>query len=228
MKILIVEDEPFAADDLNEKLEQLQHHVTAIAEDYNSAVEAIESEIPDLVIIDIGLKGERSGIDLGEKLAAMNIPHLYLSGMQDMNTYIRAKNTAPLRNLAKPIDLINLRNALDVELQAHKTLSNTIYLIADGNKSRQRINPNAICYIEADGSYCSVYLEGKRYKLTMNLKTVLQKLDWPDIVRVSKSHAVNLQYIKSKLGNCLELTNGVKVDIDPKYKDQVTLYLKSI
>jgi DNA-binding LytR/AlgR family response regulator len=228
MKILIVEDEPFAADDLHEKLEQLQHHVTGIAEDYNSAVKAIESEIPDLVIIDIGLKGERSGIDLGEKLAGMNIPHMYLSGEQDMNTYIQAKNTAPLRNLAKPIDLINLRNALDVELQAQKTSSNTIYLIADGNKGRQRINPNTICYIEADGSYCGVYQEDKMYKLTMNLKAVLQKLDWPGIVRVSKSHAINLQYVKSKLGNRLELTNGVKIDIDPKYKDQVALYLKSI
>ena len=228
MKILIVEDEPFAADDLHEKLEQLQHHVTAIAEDYSSAVKAIESEIPDLVIIDIGLKGERSGIDLGEKLTAMNIPHMYLSGVQDMNTYMQAKTTAPLRNLAKPIDLINLRNALDVDLQIQKTSANTIYLIADGNKSRQRINPNAICYIEADGSYCSVYLEDKMYKLTMNLKTVLQKLDWPGIVRVSKSHAINLQYIKSKLGNQLELTNQVKIDIEPKYKDQVILYLKSI
>ncbi|MGV3610208.1 MAG: LytR/AlgR family response regulator transcription factor [Fluviicola sp.] len=228
MKILIVEDEPFAADDLHEKLEQLQHQVTAIAEDYNSAVKAVESEVPDLVIIDIGLKGERSGIDLGEKLVAMNIPHMYLSGIQDMNTYILAKNTAPLRNLAKPIDLINLRNALDVDLQAHKTGSNAIYLIPNGNKNRQRINPNAICYIEADGSYCDVYLEDKMYKLTMNLKTVLQKLDWPGIVRVSKSHAINLQYIKGKLGNRLELTNGVKIDIDPKYKDQIALYLKSI
>ena len=228
MKILIVEDEPFAADDLHEKLEQLQHHVIAIAEDYNSAVKSIESDIPDLVIIDIGLKGERSGIDLGEKLAGMNIPHMYLSGEQDMNTYMQAKNTAPIRNLAKPIDLINLRNALDVDLQAQKTSSNTIYLIADGNKGRQRINPNAICYIEADGSYCGVHLEGKMYKLTMNLKTVLQKLDWPGIVRVSKSHAINLQYVKSKLGNRLEMMNGLKIDIDPKYKDQVTLYLKSI
>jgi len=228
MKILIVEDEPFAADDLHEKLEQLQHHVTAIAEDYNSAVKAIESEIPDLVIIDIGLKGERSGIDLGEKLATMNIPHMYLSGIQDMNTYIQAKNTAPLRNLAKPIDLINLRNALDVDLPAQKRFPNTIYLIADGNKSKQRINPNTICYLEADGSYCGVYLEDKMYKLTMNLKTVLQKLDWPGIVRVSKSHAINLQYVKSKLGNRLELTNGVKIDIEPKYKDQVTHYLKLI
>ncbi|WP_343637084.1 response regulator transcription factor [Fluviicola sp.] len=227
MKILIVEDEPFAADDLHGKLEQLQHHVIAIAEDYNSAVKAIESEIPDLVIIDIGLKGERSGIDLGGKLAAMHIPHMYLSGIQDMNTYIQAKNTTPLRNLAKPIDLINLRNALDVDLPAQK-LSRTIYLITDGNKGKQRINPDTICYIEADGSYCGVYLEDKMYKLTINLKAVLQKLDWPGIVRVSKSHAINLQYVKSKLGNRLELTNGVKIDIEPKYKEQVSLYLKSI
>ncbi|MNY01922.1 LytTr DNA-binding domain protein [compost metagenome] len=133
-----------------------------------------------------------------------------------------------MRNIAKPIDLINLRNALDVDLPTQKPFSNTIYLIADGNNSKQRINPNTICYIEADGSYCGVYLEDKMYKLTMNLKTVLQKLDWPDIVRVSKSHAINLQYVKSKLGNRLELTNGVKIDIDPKYKDQVTYYLKLI
>jgi DNA-binding LytR/AlgR family response regulator len=225
MKILIVEDDPFVAEDLQNKLESLQHRVTAIVEDYDSAVEAIETELPDLVLLDIELKGTRSGIEFGEKLGRMKIPHIYLSGIQDINTYMHAKSTAPLRNLAKPIDLINLRNALDVDLRLHKP---SIYLIADGNNSKQRIDPNHIIFMEADGSYCDVHLKDKMYKLTINLKTVLQKLDWPDIVRVSKSHAINLQYVKNKMGNCLEMTDGSKTDIEPKYRDAVSLYLKSI
>jgi DNA-binding LytR/AlgR family response regulator len=122
---------------------------------------------------------------------------------------------------------MNLRNALDVDLQAYKP-PGTIYLIADGNKTKQRIDPNRICYVEADGSYCGVHLDDKMYKLTINMKTCLQKLDWPDIVRVSKSHAINLQFVRSKLGNCIEMTNGARIDIDPKYRDAVNLHLKSI
>lgn len=228
MKILVVEDDPIVAGDLSSKLEHLHHRVTAVVGDYDSAIEAIETELPDLVLLDIELKGARSGIHLGEKLTRMNIPHIYVSGIQDMNTYMHAKSTAPLRNLAKPIDLMNLRNALDVDLQAAKPSSNAIYLIAGGNNSKQRIDPNRICYIEADGSYCGVHLEDKMYKLTMNMKTCLQKLDWPGIVRVSKSHAINLQYVKSKLGNQLEMMDGAKIDIDPKYRDAVSVHMKSI
>jgi len=228
MKILIVEDDPFVADDLCAKLEHLQHHVTAVVEDYDSAVKAIETVLPDLVLVDIELKGARSGIDLGERLIRMHIPHMYLSGIQDMTTYMHAKSTAPLRNLAKPIDLVNLRNALDVDLRVEKPSPSTIYLIADGTKSKQRIDPNRIVCIEADGSYCDVHLKDKKYKLTMNLKTVLEKLEWPDIIRVSKSHAINLQYVKSKLGNLIEMEGGTKIDIDPMYRDKVSLYLKSI
>jgi DNA-binding LytR/AlgR family response regulator len=157
----------------------------------------------------------------------MMIPHMYLSGMQDMNTYMHAKSTSPLRNLAKPVDLVNLRNALDVELQ-DKAVSGFVYLIADGNGSRQRVDPDRICYIGADGSYCDVYVDNKMLKQTMNLKTFLQKLDWPGIIRVSKSYAINLQHVKSKLGNCIEMTNGARIDIDPKYRDAVGLRLKSI
>jgi len=228
MKILIVEDDPFVADDLRAKLEHLQHYVSGVAEDYESALEAVETELPDLVLVDIELKGERTGIHLGEKLIRMNIPHIYLSGIQDMTTYMHAKSTAPLRNLAKPIDLMNLRNALDVDLRGEKASSSTIYLIADGTKSKQRIDPNRIVCIVADGSYCDVHFKDKKYKLTMNLKAVLGKLEWPDIIRVSKSHAINLQYVKSKLGNLLEMEDGTKIDIDPRYRDRINLYLKSI
>jgi DNA-binding LytR/AlgR family response regulator len=227
MKILVVEDDPFVADDLREKLEHLQHRITAVVDDYESAVDAIETELPDLVLLDIELKGARTGIEFGEKLSRMKIPHIYISGIQDMTTYMHAKRTAPIRNLAKPIDLINLRNALDVDLQTYKP-PGTVYLIADGNRSKKRIDPNRIHYIKADGSYCGVHLEDKTYKLTINMKTCLQKLDWPDIVRVSKSHAINLQYVKSKLGNCIEMTDGARIDVEPKYRDVVNLHLKSI
>lgn len=228
MKILVVEDEPFVAEDLQDKLESLQHRVTAIVDNYESAVEAIEKEIPDLVLLDIELKGHFSGIDLGEKLARMGIPHIYLSGVQDMNTYMQAKTTAPLRNLAKPIDRTNLRNALDLDLSSYKQSANAVYLIADGQNSKQRIDPNQIVFIEADGSYCTVHVKDKKYKPTMNLKNFLLKLDWPDIIRTSKSHAINLHYVKSRLGNIIEMEGGAKIDIEPKYKDMVNLRLKSI
>lgn len=228
MKILVIEDDPLIADDLTDKLALLQHRVTAIVEDYESALEAIEKELPDLALVDIELRGEKSGIELGERLLQLKIPHIYLSGIQDMNTYIQAKSTAPLRNLAKPIDLINLRNALDVDLHAVMSSPNLIYLISDGNKSRQRIDPNKIYYLKADGSYCEVHTGNKTYKLTVNMKTCLMKLEWPDIIRVSKSHAINLQHVKSKLGNCIEMEDGAKIDIEPKYRDSTNKHFKSI
>ena len=202
MKILIVEDNLFVAEDLKDKLEQLQYRVTAIAGSFDEALACIQIEIPDLALLDIELKGELTGIDLAEKLGVMKIPFIYLTGIQDHNTYSKAKNTTPLKNLAKPIDLLNLRNALwDIDLSKTVSTSPIIHLIADKDK-KIRIDPNNIIYVKAAGSYCDVYFSEKnKSTLTMSLGEFLEKLAWPDVIRISRFHAVNLNHLERVRGN---------------------------
>jgi len=66
-KILIVEDEPAIAQDMCDILEMNGYHVTGTAYSYDKAIEALAADTPDLVFLDIALKGNGSGLDVARK-----------------------------------------------------------------------------------------------------------------------------------------------------------------
>lgn len=223
MKILVVEDEPFAAEDLIEKLQVWHYRVTAVADSYEAALEAIRAERPDLAFIDIELKGERSGIDLADQLKQLEIPFIYLSGVQDLNTYQKAKNTEPLKNLAKPIDPINLRNALlDLDLNSPvkaETLPK-LHMISDKEGRKRRIDPDQILYIVAGRSYCDLFFaNAPKITVSTSMGPVLEKLDHPKLVRISRSNTVHIDHVKGIWGNEVEMPGDMRLPMKGNFKD---------
>jgi CheY-like chemotaxis protein len=63
LKVLIVEDEMIIAWDLKRTIERLEHEVLSIASSADAAVEQAKAKVPDLILMDISLKGKRTGID---------------------------------------------------------------------------------------------------------------------------------------------------------------------
>lgn len=230
MKILIVEDELLVAEDLKEKLVTLQYAVTAIADSYETALTAIEDEKPDLVLVDIELKGELSGIDLAKRLNGMKIPFIYLSGIQDMNTYLEAKSTNPLKNLAKPIDLLNLRNTLmEIDLKKENAVKPEEILHFFTNKEgiKERVEPGSIVYIEADRSYCDVYfVNGSRSTLSSAMGNVVKKLNHPDIIQISRSHHINRKHIQRIRGNEVQMVVGDFMKISDSHREAFSRQIK--
>ncbi len=228
MKILLVEDDPFVADDLKEKLEQLQYRVVGIAESYEDAVLSIERERPDLVLLDIELKGALTGIDLAEKLSKQSIPFIYLTGLRDLNTYLKAKGSKPHRYLSKPIDLYNLRNAImDVDLSFKEQSAPYIHLISDKNGNKLHINPDEIVFLKADRNYCDIhFIDKSRSTQVMTMGDFLEKHSIPNIVRVSRSYSINLKHIRRIRGNEVEMVFGEPIRITDAYREQFNNYLK--
>lgn len=228
MKILLVEDDPFVADDLKEKLERLDYRVVGIVDGYEKAVILIDKERPDLALLDIELKGELSGIDLGEKLSKQGIPFIYLTGLRDLNTYLKAKGSKPHRYLSKPIDLYNLRNAImDVDLSSKEQSATYIHLISDKNGNKLRIDPDEIVFVKADHNYCDIHFTDKsRSTQVMPMGDFLEKLNLPHIVRISRSYAVNLKHIKRIRGNEIELIFGEPIRVTDSYREQLNHHLK--
>ena len=91
-KILIVEDEFIVANDLQLILEEAGYAVTGIAVSSGEAQEQSQQNKPDLVLLDIRLKGKLSGIDIARKLRADNIPFIYLSAYANQAILEEAKN----------------------------------------------------------------------------------------------------------------------------------------
>jgi len=128
-KILIVEDQFIEADYLRLMLTQAHYMVTGIARSVAQAEEMIIKERPDFVLLDIFLKGKLTGIDLAKKLAADNIPFVYLSANSNEEVLNEAKATQPYGFLVKPfrekdllvtLEIARYRHEHSVDVMAHR------------------------------------------------------------------------------------------------------------
>lgn len=113
-KILIVEDEFIVANDLQQMLQRAGYVVCGIASSVHKARILLQQHQPDWVLIDIILKGDYSGIDLGNELMQQHIPFLYISANTNQRTLEAAKLTRPHGFLVKPFREKDLFIMLDI------------------------------------------------------------------------------------------------------------------
>lgn len=119
-KILIVEDQFIEAKSLNVILTNAGYSTCSIARSVNTALSIIEKEKPDLVLVDIFLQGEGTGIDLGKILNEKNMAFVYLSANSNRQILEEAKPTKPYGFMVKPFRAKDVLIMLDVALYLHK------------------------------------------------------------------------------------------------------------
>lgn len=117
--ILIVEDEFIVANDLRLILTRAGYSVTGIAASVEEAGEHLQKQLPDLVILDIRLDGQMSGIELGRKLRAENVAFIYLSAYSNQQVLEEARTTEPYGFLVKPFREKDLLVMLDIAWYRH-------------------------------------------------------------------------------------------------------------
>ena len=140
-KILVVEDEPLAAEDIRFCLMDLGYGVAAASRG-EEAMKTAEEAKPALVLMDIGLKGQMDGIDAAEQIRSrLDIPVVFLTAYADEKTVARAKLTEPYGFLTKPfserglkaaIETAIYKHGLDRELRARETKFRVLYENAPG------------------------------------------------------------------------------------------------
>lgn len=118
-KILVVEDEQIVALDIQGMLRRLGYTVTGLAATGEMAITKAEQTKPDLVLMDIKLRGDIDGIEAGQQIKArFGIPVIYLTANTDQDTYERAMATAPLGYLQKPFEIDVLAAAIAKAVEA--------------------------------------------------------------------------------------------------------------
>jgi len=113
-KVLIVEDEYVVANNLRLILAKAGYSIVGIAISVEDALDHIEKQKPDIVLLDIMLNGERSGIDLAKTLTAQHIAFVYLSANSNQTILEEAKKTDPYGFLVKPFREKDLIVTLDI------------------------------------------------------------------------------------------------------------------
>lgn len=119
--VLVVEDERVVAKDLQHTLVRLGYRVPLTVASAEDAVRAVARECPDLVLMDIRIRGELDGVDAAGILKKrFDVPVVYLTAYADQETVARAKTTEPLGYLLKPVKLDELRTTVEVALHKHE------------------------------------------------------------------------------------------------------------
>ena len=120
-RILVVEDEGIIAQDIKNCLENLGYNVPEVVFTGREAIEKAEQLRPDLVLMDIVLKGDIDGIETAAEIRRQyNIPIVYLTAYEDDKTLRRAKLTEPLGYILKPFEERYLRSSIEMALYKHK------------------------------------------------------------------------------------------------------------
>ena len=120
--ILIVEDDRLVAEDLELALTGFGYRITGTSASAADAIRQIEEQRPDLVLMDIQLRGEGDGITAADWICQhQDIPVIYLSAYADEATLQRAKDTLPYGFIVKPFQARQLRSSIEVALSRHKS-----------------------------------------------------------------------------------------------------------
>jgi len=120
-KIMIVDDETIIAIDLKNTVEKLGYKVCAVANSGEAAIEEAEEKKPDLVLLDIILKGDMDGIEAAEKIhSSLEVPIVFLSAYADQDKLDRAKFVVPFGYVLKPYREDELKVAIEMALHISK------------------------------------------------------------------------------------------------------------
>jgi two-component system, cell cycle sensor histidine kinase and response regulator CckA len=120
-QILVVEDERIVARALQCELENFGYQVSGIASSAQEAVQKAVDDRPDLVLMDIHLKGEEDGIEAARKIhSRCRIPVVYLSAFSDAATVARASDTEAFGYLLKPYEERELQTTIEMTLAKHR------------------------------------------------------------------------------------------------------------
>ncbi len=122
--ILIVEDELIVAEHLREQLEALGYEVVGVCSEAEEAVERAGALRPEIVLMDILLRGPIDGITAAERIRReLGLPVVYATAFADEATLSRAKVAEPFGYVRKPFDERDLRVAIEMALIKHRAES---------------------------------------------------------------------------------------------------------
>jgi YesN/AraC family two-component response regulator len=124
VEILIVEDERLVAQHISRLLQDEGYSICAIASDGKTAIKKIIEFHPDLILLDIRIKGEIDGIEIAEQILMYDIPLLYLTAFSDAETLERAQATNPMGYVIKPFRREQLLSSISVALATHAARKN--------------------------------------------------------------------------------------------------------
>jgi len=215
--IVIVEDEFSIALDMEMRLQKMNYNVIGTTDNADAAYVLVEEESPDIVLMDIHLKGEKTGIEAAKHLFnELNIPVIFITAQKDTKTFNEALDAEPYGYILKPFQDIDLKNTIELALKKHHAdlekkkvfelekskingqidniIKNESFFVKD-KAAVHRLDLKSILYLEALDNYTHIYTTDGRYTVHAFLKDVTDKLPTNNFLRVHRSYVVAINQI---------------------------------
>jgi len=210
IKILIVEDEVIVASDIAYYLKKLGCEVMGILVEGEEVIPFLKNHSPDIILMDIRLKGNLDGIQTVHLLKQQyNTPVIYLTANTDDHSFEQAKATKPFAFVEKPFKPKKLVRTVELlieqiaenEEEKNDSSSNQ-FVMSDRIFVREKgkmikIFLTDILYIEADGAYSKIATQEKAFLVSHNLSKLETRIANEVLMRVHRSYIINLEKIDS-------------------------------
>ncbi len=120
-KIFIIEDQMILKLDLKSRLENLNYEVVGMSDNGDDAIRQVEKLSPDIILMDIVLKGELNGIETAQIIKdKFKIPFIYMSAYYDDDILDNAAKTQPEGYITKPYDDVLIRTTIEIAMRKRK------------------------------------------------------------------------------------------------------------
>lgn len=210
LNLLIVEDSLSYSIELEQLADEVGFNVIGTVDNSADALDIIFSRSPDVILMDIDIKGRLTGIDIAKKIHHLNIPVLYITSFGDEATYKQALESNLVGYIVKPVDKLTLATSLKLliknALVQHSFTHTPELYIKDEeefiffmkNNVYQKVNINEIVYIKSDDNYCHFFFDDETtFLLRIKIGEAEELLQHRKFIRCHRQYIVNQMKIKS-------------------------------
>jgi len=234
LKIGVVEDELIIARTILSTLDELGYSHCGPAINYTEAMEMLQQNKPDLLLLDIQLSGRKDGIDVAKDLnETYHIPFIFLTANSDGETIERAKKVKPHAYIVKPFTKEELFAAIEIAFsnftgsrndekpyQADTYRVKEYMFVRDGYLFR-KISFSELSHLESDANYVTLHLlSQKKVMVRSTLNDFMAQLDLKTFIRVHRSYSVNIHLIED-ISPTEVSVNGAKVPVGKSYREDL-------
>lgn len=229
LKIGVVEDELIIARTIINTLEELAYVHCGPAISYTEAIEMMERDKPDLLLLDIQLSGKKDGIDVAQKLNELyHIPFIFLTANSDPETIDRAKKVKPHAYIVKPFTKEELFAAIEIAFSNFTGNSNGVkqgpakdYLFVRDGYVFRKIYFSELLYLESDANYVTLHLiSHKKVMVRSTLNDFTALLDAKTFIRIHRSYSININLVQDIFPAEVSV-QGIKVPIGKSYREEL-------
>ncbi len=239
-RVLIVEDDMIIASNLSLQLTKEGYEITGIESRGEEAVLHARLNVPDVILMDINLKGRLNGIETVKSIQAQaDIPIIYITANNDEATFEEARKTHPFAFVDKPITIRELSRTLALATEQLRVsrdnaeakreyialLNDRIFIRHQGQMVKLLLQD--ILYVEADRNYSNLITEKKSYVLATTLKEMQSKLPETLFVRIHRSFLVNITKLDVLADNHVEINRKV-IPLSKSYREELFRHLQTI